>query len=66
MPMTIAIVMLAVAAAIMLLFAGAPAGQIVKTKTCQAASPPSSASSGLAWLGDTFIDANSQAIIGGL
>lgn len=65
MPMTIAIVMLAVAAA-MLLFTGAAATQIVKTKTCQAGITAVIGILGLAWLGDTFIDANSKTIIGGL
>ncbi|MGH7177402.1 MAG: anaerobic C4-dicarboxylate transporter family protein [Tepidisphaeraceae bacterium] len=65
MPMTIAIVMLAVAAA-MLLFTRAPSEQIVKTKTCQAGLTAVIGILGLAWLGDTFIDANSTAIIGGL
>jgi anaerobic C4-dicarboxylate transporter DcuA len=65
MPMTIAIVMLAIAAAI-LVFTGAPAGQVVKTKTCQAGITAVIGILGLAWLGDTFIDNNSEAIIGGL
>jgi anaerobic C4-dicarboxylate transporter DcuA len=65
MPITIAIVMLAVAAA-MLLFTKAPVDQIVKTKTCNAGLTAVIGILGLAWLGDTFIDANSVAIIGGL
>lgn len=65
MPMSIAIVMLAVAAA-MLLFTGASGAQIVKTKTCQAGVTAVIGILGLAWLGDTFIDANRDAIIGGL
>jgi anaerobic C4-dicarboxylate transporter DcuA len=65
MPMTIAMVMFAIAAA-MLLFTRAPAAQIVKTKTCQAGVTAVIGILGLAWLGDTFIDANSKAIIGGL
>lgn len=65
MPMTIAMVMLAVAAA-MLLFTGASALQVVKTKTCQAGITAVIGILGLAWLGDTFIDANSKVIIGGL
>jgi anaerobic C4-dicarboxylate transporter DcuA len=65
MPMTIAMVMLAVAAA-MLLFTGASAIQVVKTKTCQAGVTAVIGILGLAWLGDTFIDANSTTIIGGL
>jgi anaerobic C4-dicarboxylate transporter DcuA len=65
MPMTIAIVMLGVAAA-MLLFTGARAFQVVTTKTCQAGITAVIGILGLAWLGDTFIDNNSQTIIGGL
>jgi anaerobic C4-dicarboxylate transporter DcuA len=65
MPMTIAIVMFAVAAA-MLLFTRAPVDQIVKTKTCQAGLTAVIGILGLAWLGDTFIDANQEEIIGGL
>lgn len=65
MPMLIAIVMLAVAAA-MMLFTRVPGDAIVKTKTCQAGITAVIGILGLAWLGDTFIDANSKAIIGGL
>jgi anaerobic C4-dicarboxylate transporter DcuA len=65
MPMTIAIIMFAVAAA-MLLFTRAPADQIVKTKTCQAGLTAVIGILGLAWLGDTFIEANKELIIGGL
>jgi anaerobic C4-dicarboxylate transporter DcuA len=65
MPMTIAIVMLALAA-LMLLFTGASAAQIVKTKTCQAGITAVIGILGLAWLGDTFIDANHDTIVGGL
>jgi anaerobic C4-dicarboxylate transporter DcuA len=65
MPMTISIIMLTVAAA-MLLFTGAAAALIVKTKTCQAGITAVVGILGLAWLGDTFIDANSETIIGGL
>jgi len=65
MPMTIAMVMLAVAAAI-LLFTGTSAAQVVKTKTSQAGVTAVIGILGLAWLGDTFIDANSTVIIGGL
>jgi len=65
MPMTIAMVMLAIAAA-MLLFTGTSAVQVVKTKTCQAGVTAVIGILGLAWLGDTFIDANSKVIIGGL
>jgi anaerobic C4-dicarboxylate transporter DcuA len=65
MPMTIAIVMFTVAAT-MLLFTRAPVDQIVKTKTCQAGLTAVIGILGLAWLGDTFIDANQEEIIGGL
>jgi anaerobic C4-dicarboxylate transporter DcuA len=65
MPMTIAIVMFAVAAA-MLLFTRAPVDQIVKTKTCQAGLTAVIGILGLAWLGDTFIDANEKVIKGSL
>jgi anaerobic C4-dicarboxylate transporter DcuA len=65
MPMTIAIIMFTVAAA-MLLFTRAPVDQIVKTKTCQAGLTAVIGILGLAWLGDTFIDANKEVIIGGL
>jgi anaerobic C4-dicarboxylate transporter DcuA len=65
MPITIAIVMFTVAAA-MLLFTSAPVDQIVKTKTCQAGLTAVIGILGLAWMGDTFIDANKDVIIGGL
>lgn len=65
MPMTIAIIMFSVAAA-MLLFTNAPADQIVKTKTCQAGLTAVIGILGLAWMGDTFIDANQDVIIGAL
>ena len=65
MPMTIAIIMLGLAA-LMLTFTGASASKIVSTKTCQAGITAVIGILGLAWLGDTFIDANSTAIIGGL
>ncbi|MBX7246249.1 MAG: anaerobic C4-dicarboxylate transporter [Candidatus Sumerlaeaceae bacterium] len=65
MPMTIAIVMMGVAAA-MLLFTRTSATTLVKTKTCQAGITAVIGILGLAWLGDTFIDDNSKVIIGGL
>lgn len=65
MPMTIAMVMFAVAA-LMLLLTRAPVEQVVKTKTCQAGLTAVIGILGLAWLGDTFIDANQEVIIGGL
>jgi anaerobic C4-dicarboxylate transporter DcuA len=61
MPMTIAIVMLMLAA-LMCLFAGASAGAIVKSKTCQAGITAVIGILGLAWLGDTFFDDNNQLI----
>jgi anaerobic C4-dicarboxylate transporter DcuA len=65
MPQTIAIVMLALAA-LMLIFTQAPAAQILKTKTAQAGLTAVVGILGLAWLGDTFIADNSEVIIGGL
>lgn len=65
MPMTIAIVMFAVAA-VMISVTTAQVDQIVKTKTCQAGLTAVIGILGLAWLGDTFIDANRDVIIGGL
>jgi anaerobic C4-dicarboxylate transporter DcuA len=65
MPMTIAIVMFTAASAI-LMFTHAPVDRIVKTKTCQAGLTAVIGILGLAWLGDTFIDANREVIIGGL
>jgi anaerobic C4-dicarboxylate transporter DcuA len=64
MPMTIAMVMLALAA-LMLLFTHASAAEIVKTKTCQAGITAVIGILGLAWLGDTFISSDSKTIIGG-
>jgi anaerobic C4-dicarboxylate transporter DcuA len=65
MPMTIAIVMLALAA-LMLIFTRAPVGEILKTKTAQAGLTAVIGILGLAWLGDTFIADNKDVIIGGL
>lgn len=65
MPMTIAIIMFTVAS-VMLLFTHAPVEQIVKTKTCQAGITAVIGILGLAWLGDTFIGANKEVLIGGL
>lgn len=64
MPMTIAMVMFSVAAVIVLV-TSAPIDRIVKTKTCQAGLTAVIGILGLAWLGDTFIDANHEVIIGG-
>ena len=66
MPMTIAIVMLALAAHHAPRHQGAGGQQIVKTKTCQAGITAVIGILGLAWLGDTFIAANKGPIIGGL
>jgi len=63
--MTIAIVMLGLAA-LMLLFTRASGSAIVKTKTCQAGITAVIGILGLAWLGDTFIGANEETIIGAL
>ena len=52
--------------AAMLVFGGANAAAIVKTKTCQAGITAIVGILGLAWLGDTFIDDNSTTIIGAL
>jgi anaerobic C4-dicarboxylate transporter DcuA len=65
MPMTIAIVMLALAA-LMIVFTRAPVGQVLKTKTAQAGITAVIGILGLAWLGDTFIADNKDVIIGGL
>jgi anaerobic C4-dicarboxylate transporter DcuA len=65
MPIAIAIVMLAVAALI-LAFTGAPAGEVPKCKTCQSGITAIIGILGLAWLGDTFINANQDTIIGTL
>jgi anaerobic C4-dicarboxylate transporter DcuA len=63
--MTIAIIMLAIAA-IILLLTKAPVAAMVKTNTCQAGVTAVIGILGLAWLGDTFIAANKGPIIGGL
>lgn len=65
MDRTISIVMLSLAAA-MLLATKAPAAQIVKTKTCQAGITATIGILGLAWLGDTFMDANNKEITSAL
>jgi anaerobic C4-dicarboxylate transporter DcuA len=65
MPMTIAIVMLAIAA-LMLLFTRVSGEAIVKTKTCNAGLTAVIGILGLAWLGDTFIANNKDVIVGGL
>jgi anaerobic C4-dicarboxylate transporter DcuA len=65
MPIAIAIVMLAVAALIITL-TGAPVAEVPKCKTCQSGVTAIIGILGLAWLGDTFINANQETIIGGL
>jgi anaerobic C4-dicarboxylate transporter DcuA len=65
MPIAIAIVMLAVAALI-LTVTGAPAAEVPKCKTCQSGVTAIIGILGLAWLGDTFIDANEATILGAL
>jgi anaerobic C4-dicarboxylate transporter DcuA len=65
MPVAIAIVMLAVAALI-LTVTKAPAAEVPKCKTCQSGVTAIIGILGLAWLGDTFISANQETIIGGL
>jgi anaerobic C4-dicarboxylate transporter DcuA len=65
MPIAIAIVMLAVAALIITV-TGAPVAEVPKCKTCQSGVTAIIGILGLAWLGDTFINANRDAIIGGL
>lgn len=65
MPIAIAIVMLAVAALI-LTVTKAPVGEVPKCKTCQSGVTAIIGILGLAWLGDTFISANQEVIIGGL
>jgi anaerobic C4-dicarboxylate transporter DcuA len=57
--------MLAVAAVI-LTVTKAPVGEVPKSKTCQSGVTAIIGILGLAWLGDTFINANKDVIIGGL
>ena len=65
MPVAIAIVMMAVAA-IILTVTKAPVAEVPRCKTCQSGITAIIGILGLAWLGDTFINANREAIIGGL
>jgi anaerobic C4-dicarboxylate transporter DcuA len=65
MPIVIAIVMLAVAALI-LAVTRAPVAEVPKCKTCQSGVTAIIGILGLAWLGDTFISANQETIIGAL
>ena len=65
MPIAIAIVMLATAAVI-LTVTRAPVAEVPRSKTCQSGVTAMVGILGLAWLGDTFINANREAIIGSL
>lgn len=65
MPIAIAIVMLT-SAAVILVSTKAPVGEVPKCKTCQSGVTAIIGILGLAWLGDSFIDANRDTIIGGL
>jgi len=65
MPIAIAIIMLA-AAAIILTVTKAPVAEVPRCKTCQSGITAIIGILGLAWLGDTFISANQEVIIGAL
>lgn len=65
MPVAISIIMLAVAAVI-LTATHAPVKEVPKCRTCQSGITAIIGILGLAWLGDTFITANEETIIGGL
>jgi anaerobic C4-dicarboxylate transporter DcuA len=65
MPVVIELVMLATAA-LMLTVTKARVAEVVKTKTCQAGITAVVGIFGLAWMGDTFIAANRDVLIGGL
>ena len=65
MPVAIAIVMLA-AAAVIVTVTRAPVAEVVRCKTCQSGVTAIIGILGLAWLGDTFISANQDTIIGAL
>ena len=65
MPIAIAIIMLTVAALI-LAVTRAPAVEVPKSKTCRSGVTAVIGILGLAWLGDTFIRANQDVIIGSL
>lgn len=65
MPVAISIVMLAVAALIVTV-TKASVAEVPKCKTCQSGITAIIGILGLAWLGDTFIGANQDVIIGGL
>ena len=65
MPVAIEIVMLAVAA-VVLLVTGVKPDVVTKTQTARAGITAVIGIFGLAWMGDTFIAANREVIIGGL
>jgi anaerobic C4-dicarboxylate transporter DcuA len=65
MPYAIGITMLATAA-VLLLVTGTPAAKVTKTRTCEAGITAIIGILGLAWLGDTFIEAHKATIVGGL
>ena len=65
MPIAIAIVMMTVAAVI-LTVTKASVSEVPKCKTCQSGITAIVGILGLAWLGDSFINANREVIIGGL
>jgi anaerobic C4-dicarboxylate transporter DcuA len=65
MPVVIEIVMLT-AAALILTLSKAPVALVPKTKTCQAGITAVVGIFGLAWMGDTFIAANKDVLIGAL
>jgi anaerobic C4-dicarboxylate transporter DcuA len=65
MPMAIAIVMLAIAAVIVTV-TKLPINEVTRSKTCQSGVTAIIGILGLAWMGDTFISANKDVIIGGL
>jgi len=65
MPVAIEIVMLAIAA-ILLLVTNVKSEVVTKTQTCRAGITAVVGIFGLAWMGDTFIDANRDVIVGGL
>lgn len=65
MPVAIEIVMLAVAA-VLLLVTKVKSEVVTKTQTCRAGITAVVGIFGLAWMGDTFIEANRETIIGAL
>ena len=65
MPVAIEIVMLSIAA-ILLLVTKVKSDVVTKTQTCRAGITAVIGIFGLAWMGETFIGANREAIVGGL